>query len=100
MKKRRSLVDKKNRIVKLAETCSWQNLDDYCYIQNVRNGKLFFLKGLACELWNGIMSGKSLMCVSMNSITDEIAVSAEDKYQVVERFVEQMQEIGTIKNDA
>ena len=51
---------------------AWQRMDDYIYVFDEKNKKLFFLKELSIDIWENIVQFKTL---------EEITVSIMEKYE-------------------
>lgn len=74
-----------NEIFRLSSKCSWQRLNDYVFIQNISTGDLFFLKGIAAELWIHIIKGVSLSSLLNCYALKQDMKSNKEKIEVIEQ---------------
>lgn len=89
------MVNKEMNSYVISKEYSWQILDDYCYIQNVCSGNVFFLKGLAYDLWKRIMCLKRIGDILDFEFLERISKNTED-LEILRQFIDKLKSIGVI----
>lgn len=81
----------------LSEKICWQELCDYSYIMIIPSEKIYFLKGIAQELWKDLTCGKSKQDMIDNKLLKETLINKTDRESLVDTFFNRLTVMGVIK---